>query len=444
MAAERSVRLEAAGILYRVYQTDAYADILIDNIRNQCSFSTQDCALLSELVYGTLRWKGRLDYSLRQVYHGEWKKLPVKIQVLLETGLYQIVHLDRIPDFAAIHETVQLVKKWADPHWTGTVNAILRRLANEHDTITLPSRSNNLVQAISVEYSHPAWLVEEWLKIFGPDRTEAICRANNEKPVLSLRVNRLKSRPSEVLKILSDKGFLVHPGKYLKEFLILSDGKGLFETDLFQKGAVTVQDESAGLAVRLLDPQPGEFILDMSAAPGGKTGYIVEQSANQANIIAMDHHFGRLQRMRKTLNRLGHNDVHMVYANAHYLPCKSVDKILLDAQCSGIGVLRKRAELRWRVRLDQIKKLTEMQKAMLDQAAKCIDAKGVIVYSTCTVMKQENQEIASWFIKKYPQFVIEPAYPWIADELVAEQGWVQSWPDRHNIDGSFAVRFKTE
>lgn len=440
-----SVRQEAAEILYRVFQKGAYADILLDDMRKKCSFSNPDSALLSELVHGTIRWKGRLDYWLKYVYHGSWKKLPVKIRILLELGLYQLVYLDRVPDFAAIHETVQLVRSWGGgSYWTGTVNAILRRLASEYAEIKFPNREKDAVYSISSEYSHPEWLVDEWVKSFGPDRAVSICRANNEKPIISIRVNCLKSDPFKIHRFLNDHGYFPVQGKFLNEFMSISNAKGLFETDLFQQGNFTIQDESAGLPVMLLNPKPGETILDVAAAPGGKTGYIIEKSKGRANIIAMDRHYGRLQRLSQTLDRLDHDVVHVIQADGRFLPLKSADKILVDAPCSGIGVLRKRAELRWRIHPDQFKILAKIQKAMLKEAAECIGKNGVIVYSTCTLIKQENQEIVSWFLKEHPRFVIEPADQWIPSDLVSDDGWIETWPDLHQIDGSFAVRFKKE
>ncbi|MFC1568614.1 16S rRNA (cytosine(967)-C(5))-methyltransferase RsmB [bacterium] len=441
MTAVCSVRHEAAKILHRIYHTDAYADILIDELLKNCSFSNIDRALLSELVYGSLRWRGRLIFLLEQTYHGKWNQLPDKVQIILQMGLYQLIYMDRIPDFAAINESVDLAKKWTHPKWSGTVNAILRRLSKTHATIALPDINQNPVKAIAVEYSHPEWMIDGWLKEFSLDRTKAICQANNVKPTLSLRVNKLKMDPLEIQKRLLDQGYAVQPGKFLDEFYSVSEPRGIFETELFEKGFFTIQDESAGLVSRLVDPKPGEIIFDMAAAPGGKTGHICELAGHKATVLSMDRHFGRLKRLRETLTRLGHS-AYIVQGDGNFPPIASVDKIIVDAPCSGIGALRKRADLRWKMTNDIVDTLVSIQKGLLQKAVQCVRPNGVIVYSTCTVIKKENRAIAEWFIKQNPEFIIESAKQWVPAQIVTDHGCIETWPDLHHIDGSFAVRFK--
>lgn len=435
-----SVRLEASKILYRVYVTESYADILLDDIIKHRSFTSQDRALLSELVFGVLRWRGQLDYILKSLYHGDWENLPVKIKIILELGLYQLLHLDRIPAFAAINEAVGITKTWATVKWSGTVNAILRNFHRDEKKIPFPDIYADPVKSIAVSWSHPEWLVQRWVSSFGIERTEAICQANNQKPDISVRVNILKANPKMVKKKLMGLGFQVNSGILFPEFLHISNGQGLFDTDLFHDGAISIQDESAGLVPKLINPQTDEIIVDMAAAPGGKTGYLTELSP-KARLIAIDRHYGRLIRLRETMQRLGH-PLQIIQADSRCLPIKKADKILIDAPCSGIGVLKKRAELRWRIQSDQIRSLTEIQKALLIQAVQLVKPGGIIVYSTCTTICEENQEMIYWFIKQYPQFVIEPASQWVPEKVTTSQGWIETWPDLHNMDGSFAVRMK--
>lgn len=442
MASAGKVRLEAVKILYRVLQNDAYADILIHETVKNRSFSYQDRALLYELVYGTLRWHGRLIYLLSHVYHGHWNRLNKKIQIVLALGLYQIIYLDRIPDFAAIHESVQIARQWGHFRWTGLVNALLRRLSKLHPSIELPDIRKNPVQGIAVRNSYPEWLVEDWINRHGIERTLSMCRACNEKPVLSVRTNILMNEPSQLSDSLHDLGYELIPGEFLREFFTIPEQRGLFETSIFKSGCFTVQDESAGFVSRLVDPKPDEIIFDMAAAPGGKSGHMAELSGNRALILSMDRHYSRLVPLRENVKRLGYKHVFMIQGDGLNPPVRQVDKVLIDAPCSGLGTLRKRPELRWKMNKEKIQELNQIQKQLLQNAVNCCSSDGIIVYSTCSVMKQENQEIAEWFLSTYPEFRIESAVRWNPRAIVNRKGWIETWPDIHRTDGAFAVRFK--
>ncbi|MBN1780717.1 16S rRNA (cytosine(967)-C(5))-methyltransferase RsmB [bacterium] len=432
----------AAEILFRVCRTQAYADILMTDRIGKSGLQHADRALVQELVYGVLRWKGQLDYILQEQYHGKWKKLPDKVRIVLEIALYQILHLDRIPGFAIVHEAVDMTKRWGMSPWSGLVNAILRHVPDDLSQVQWPVLSENPVRAISIRWSHPEWLVSKWLGKFEPDRVISICKANNEKSVLSIRVNTAHGDSGTIVESLKKMGYVVKPGLYLKEFFRIVNGTGLFETDPFLKGVITVQDESAGLAGRLLNPQDGDKILDMASAPGGKAGHIAELSMRRARILALDLYWDRLVRLKETIGRLDHKNVTIVHADAGNIPGREFDKILLDAPCSGIGVIRKRMELRWRIRQSQVDMLAGIQKKLLTQAVKALKPGGVIVYSTCTVLDEENQRVIDWFLEHNKKFDIEHGTAWIPENLVNGSGAVETWPDLHAIDGSYAVRLK--
>jgi 16S rRNA (cytosine967-C5)-methyltransferase len=210
---------------------------------------------------------------------------------------------------------------------------------------------------------------------------------------------------------------------------------------MFQEGLVTVQDESAGISVCLLNPQPGELILDMAAAPGGKTSYIYEMTQGKAEIVAMDRNRGRLNRLIDTFTRFEYPIREIIQGDGTACPVKSMDKILIDAPCSGLGVLRKKIELRWKMQESRIIDLSKLQKRMLAEAGNILKPGGVIVYSTCTTTTEENEAVVDWFLNKYQKFRIEPGHRWVPRELVHEKGWVKTWTDLHEMDGSFSVRF---
>jgi 16S rRNA (cytosine967-C5)-methyltransferase len=440
MAPVTAARKEAAKILYRVEKDDAFANILIHDKLNKNSLSAQDGALLHEIVMGTLRWKKRLDYILSRTIRDDWRQTQIKLKIILEIGLYQILYLNRIPVFAVINESVELAKTWGQPRWAGLVNAVLRRLSTISNDF-LWSDSDNRIERIAVNYSFPEWLISSWIQTIGEERTEKLCQINNEKAAITLRVNRLKSEKEPIVEHFKQQGYNVCECRYLNDYLKLQDAGDLFQSQMFQEGLVTVQDESAGISVCLLNPQPGELILDMAAAPGGKTSYIYEMTQGKAEIVAMDRNRGRLNRLIDTFTRFEYPIREIIQGDGTACPVKSMDKILIDAPCSGLGVLRKKIELRWKMQESRIIDLSKLQKRMLAEAVNILKPGGVIVYSTCTTTTEENEAVVDWFLNKYQKFRIEPGHRWVPRELVHEKGWVKTWTDLHEMDGSFSVRF---
>jgi 16S rRNA (cytosine967-C5)-methyltransferase len=440
MAPVTAARKEAAKILYRVEKDDAFANILIHDKLNKNSLSAQDGALLHEIVMGTLRWKKRLDYILSRTIRDDWRQTQIKLKIILEIGLYQILYLNRIPVFAVINESVELAKTWGQPRWAGLVNAVLRRLSTISNDF-LWSDSDNRIERIAVNYSFPEWLISSWIQTIGEERTEKLCQINNEKAAITLRVNRLKSEKEPIVEHFKRQGYNVCECRYLNDYLKLQDAGDLFQSQMFQEGLVTVQDESAGISVCLLNPQPGELILDMAAAPGGKTSYIYEMTQGKAEIVAMDRNRGRLNRLIDTFTRFEYPIREIIQGDGTACPVKSMDKILIDAPCSGLGVLRKKIELRWKMQESRIIDLSKLQKRMLAEAVNILKPGGVIVYSTCTTTTEENEAVVDWFLNKYQKFRIEPGHRWVPRELVHEKGWVKTWTDLHEMDGSFSVRF---
>ena len=444
MCAVSAARKEAVKILYRVEKDNAYTDILIHEKLKQRSLSARDKALMHEIVLGTLRWKKRLDYILSRAVRTDWRKIHVKLKIILEIGLYQMLYLNRIPVFAVINESVELTKNWGNPGWSGMVNAVLRHLSSVPDE-SLWSDSENRIERIAVNFSHPEWLVSRWIRTLGEERTERLCRINNGKAEITLRVNRLKSGKEAIARQLEQQGIAFSECRYLDDFLKLQNAGDLFQSSMFQEGLVTVQDESAGIPVHLLDPKPGELILDTAAAPGGKTSYIYEITQGTAKIAAMDRNRRRLIQLIDTFSRLKYCVPILIQGDGNACPVKTVDKILLDAPCSGLGVLRKKIELRWTMQESKIIELSRLQRRLLSEAVNILKSGGILVYSTCTTTTEENEEVVDWLLNQYPHLQIEPGQRWIPGELVHENGWIKTWPDLHDMDGSFSVRFiKTE
>jgi len=435
----------AVRIVDRVFRTGSYADILLDSVFRKNPVSEPDRALATELVYGTLRWWKFLDWVLGRVYRGEWEKVPEPVRRNCEIALYQILFLDRVPAYAAVDEAVEMAGEIQGGRWKAAVNAVLRTLIRRPELCRVPDEAGNGAERLSIIHSHPTWLVEKWIERFGEDRAESICRADNEKPGISLRINRLRSDRTAVVEELEERGIPSEPSRYLDEFISIRKAGDPSAFEGFRQGRFTVQDVSAGLVAHLLDPHPGESILDVAAAPGGKTTAVAELSGDRAVITARDIHAGRLRLVGENTARLGLLSVHTEAGdgrNAGKPPEARFDKVLVDAPCSGLGTLRRRPELKWRRKPEDIPALAATQTSLLEAAAGSLKPGGILVYSTCTVLEEENRCIVDAFLAAHGEFEVEDAGRFVPADCVSPSGAVETWPDTHGSDGSFAVRMK--
>ncbi len=432
----------AVAVLDRVFRTDGYADVILDAYLTEVDLSSRDRALASELVYGTLRWKKWLDYMLRHAYHKDWSEVPARVRLILEVGLYQILFLTRIPDHAAVNESVKAAFDEKGRAWGRVVNAVLRAIIRNPDLRTPPPVDENPVRAIAVRWSHPEWLVQRWIDTWGVERTLSLCRANNQRPRMGIRVNRMKGTKDDVLEAIRGCGLNAEPSDFLDAFFTLRKGGDLLRFPAFEDGLFSVQDESAGFVGKLMNPQRGERIIDLTAAPGGKAMHMAELAHDQLTIVAVDVHMNRVLKIRENQERLGLKSIHAVVADGRRFGGKAVDKVLVDAPCSGLGVIRKRGELRWRRKPGDIPKMVTIQKELLRSGAAMLQKDGILVYSTCTILPEENVAVANHFLQENPDFTVEKAHSFVDSRVVSPQGFVETWPDRHGMDGSFAVRFR--
>lgn len=432
----------AVTILDRVFRSDSYANILLDTYFKKYGYSPQDRALTTELVYGTLRWLGWLNWMLQQTYHGNWFKIPVIIQRIMEIGLYQILFLDKIPDYAVVNEAVKLANEEKGSVWGRVVNGVLRNIIRNPERLIPPSIEEDPVLAISARWSHPRWLVERWINQWGVERTRSLCQANNERPKMSIRINRLKTTREKMLDHLRSAGFNVEPSNLLDEFILIEHGGELTTWPLFSEGLFSVQDVSGGLVGRLVDPQPGECIVDLAAAPGGKSTHMAELGNDRVIVVAVDRHMTRIRKMQKNQKRLNLKGILPILSNGCHFAVKHADKVLVDAPCSGLGVIRRRGELRWRFRPEKISGLVDLQKSLLSAGASYVKPGGVLVYSTCTVLSEENEQIVDDFLRNQSHFMVEDARQFVNSTVVSGNGFIETWTDCHATDGSFAVRFR--
>ena len=437
-----TVRELALEILLRLERKEPDVSKILAEYRQQ--LKPVDKSLLTELVYGVLRWRGRLDWIIRQFTSG--KKLERKVSNILRLGVYQLLFLDKIPPYAAINETVELAK----PHRMrrNFVNAVLRQIQRERENIKYPDAAENPIFYLSTVLSYPEWLVEKWMKRYGFDWTSAFCEASNQVAPLSIRTNTLRLDRESLAARLKGEGVSVEYSEIVPEGLRLLEHPPLTTLEAYKQGLFQVQDESAMLVAHLLDPKPGERILDVCAAPGGKTTHIAQLMKNRGEILALDISAGKLALVAENCQRLGIKMVKTVKADARGISSSTVgkesfDRVLVDAPCSAFGTLRRHPDVRWRKTPEQIHALSELQFDILKNASNYVKQGGTLVYSTCTTEPEENEEVVSKFLSEFPPFQLESGaansvLSKIAN-LISNEGYIRSYPHLHNIDGSFAV-----
>jgi 16S rRNA (cytosine967-C5)-methyltransferase len=430
----------AIKILNRIERTDSYLDKLLDAELRSREIADVDKSLLAELVHGVVRWQGRLDWVLNGFTHGNFIKSEVNVRNALRVGLYQILFLNQVPQYAAVNEAVTFIKRIRGEKFAGFVNAVLRNIIRTLDGIHYPNPEEDLVQYYSVYYSHPSWLVKRWLERFGKEELEKLLIVNNSLPELTLRVNKLKTNPGEFLALLEKQGVPYQGSSFIDYFIKVKSLSGISQMNIFQSGLFTVQDESAALPVLLLDPKPGERVLDMCAAPGGKTTFIAELMQNQGVIIAVDKYNSKLNLIKTSCERLGISNVQLIEADSSEMELEPVDRVLVDASCSGFGVLRKKPDIKWKREQEDIPRLVKHQMSLLENGARLCKPGGVLVYSTCTTEPEENGSLITTFLKNHPEFSLENASNYVNKAVVTSEGYIETLPHRHHIDGSFGAR----
>jgi 16S rRNA (cytosine967-C5)-methyltransferase len=434
------VRGLAVKILNRVERTDAYLDKLLDHEMRNAELNGPDKALLYEIVHGVTRWMGRLDWILNGFYKGQFSKAIPNLKNGLRVALYQILFLDRIPDHAAVNEAVEFVKRLQGQKPADLTNAILRNIIRSKNAIRYPDPEEDLIGYLSAYYSHPSWMVKRYVERFGREDTEKLLIANNEKPYLTLRVNAIKSNVSEFKKLLDSVNLKYVPGRFLNEFIQLQNLTNINAWEYYAKGYFNIQDESAGLACRLLDVQPGMRVLDMCAAPGGKTAYLGSLMNNVGKIVAVDKYEARLKLLRANNERLGLTSVFTIESDAMDLEMEPFDRVLADVPCSGSGTLSKKPDIKWKKDVFDLKKMGEIQIKLLNKAAALVKPGGIVVYSTCSIEPEENFEIVKQFLNSHPNFKLGSAREKFAPEVIDENECVQTLPHKHQMDGAFAAK----
>lgn len=434
------VRGLAVKILNKVERTDSYLERLLDNEMRNSELGGADKALLYEITHGVTRWMGRLDWILNGFYKGQFSKAIPNLKNGLRVALYQILFLDRIPDHAAVNEAVEFVKKLQGQKPADFTNAILRNIIRSKTAIRYPDPEEDLVGYFTAYLSHPSWMVKRYIQRFGREDTEKLLNANNEKPYLTLRINALKATPEEFALLMNSVNLKFSQGNYLPEFFKLQNLTNITGWEYFTKGYFNIQDESAGLACRLLDVSEDMRVLDLCAAPGGKTAYLASIMKDKGEIVAIDKYESRLNLVRKNLTRLEVKSVRTVEADALEFADQQFDRVLADVPCSGTGTLSKKPDIKWKKNIFDIRANTELQYNILLKAASLVKVGGVVVYSTCSIEPEENFDLVKRFLENNPDFEFESAKDRFPPELVDANGCIQTLPHIHQLDGAFAAK----
>lgn len=435
------VRGLAVKILNRIERTDSYLDVLLDYELKISDLERRDRALLSEIIHGVIRWLGRLDYIINSFYKKNILNSSPDFRNNLRVALYQLLFLSRVPDYAIVNEAVEFIKNIYGDKSTGIVNAILRNIIRNKENILFPDRKCDFINYLSTFHSHPTWLIKRWLKRFGEEETEKLLIANNKIPNLTIRINNLKISNQELKSRLDADGIIYSTCKYFDNFIqIISSNKNIFDTEYFSDGLITIQDCSTGFACYALDVHPEHRILDMCAAPGGKTSLLSELLNNEGEIIALDLYEKRIEQMKNNFERLGIRNVKIIKADALEFQSETFDRILLDAPCTGLGTISKKPEIKWKRSLSDILNLSKVQNQLLEKGYELLKPGGVLVYSTCTIEPEENFNVVEKFLSKNSNCELLNLSQNFNQDVIDECGCVQTYPNKHKTDGAFVAK----
>jgi 16S rRNA (cytosine967-C5)-methyltransferase len=445
-----SAREVALDILTRVEQDNSYSNLLLNQMLQKHPLDRLDAGLVTEIVYGTIQRLNTLDYFLGRFVAKGVHKLEPWVRSLLRLSLYQIVYLERIPPHATVNEAVNIAKKKGHQGISGMVNGILRNAIRRKDELIIPP-DLPVIERIALLHSHPQWMVSRWITQFGEETAALICQANNNAPKTSARVNLLKHTTQEMIEILRQEGTEAGPSELSASAIIVEQGGNLAFTRWFKEGSITIQDESSMLVAEAVEPLLGMRVLDCCAAPGGKTTHLAEIMHDEGLIVACDVHPHKIMLIREQAQRLNLQAIETIQCDAVDLPLKyaeaSFDCILLDAPCSGLGVIRRKPDLKWSKQERQIADIASLQNKLLNAVHSLLRPGGLLVYSTCTMEYDENQGMIKRFLQQNPDYTLE-AFPkemlanTIALKSEAESGMLQILPHYYGSDGFFIARMR--
>lgn len=436
-------RYMAARIVYEITEKDAYANLALAKFLGASDLGKEDRNLVTEMVNGTVRMLKHLDWVLNLFLPSGIDRQHPWLRAILRLSLYQILFMEKIPSYAAVNDAVELTRRKINPSLARVVNGVLRNILRHRDEIKYPEDE---VAYLSVYYSHPEWMVRLWLKEMGREECIKMLSYNNTRPNISLRVNLLKLSRQELIEKLAAEGVLCKKGDLTCFDVEIEDMKIFLEaTDCYKKGYFYIQNPASMLAAPILAPEPGEMVYDLCAGVGGKSTHLAEIMKNQGKVIAFELYPHKIKLLKENSLRLGldiiEGKVQDILGLDEVVPA---DKVLLDVPCSGLGVLNRRADMRWKRKEKDIADLTVLQLKLLQKAGNMVKKGGFLLYSTCTVNQKENEEVIRAFLKDNYNFKLVSFADKIdffpldeKDRKKAHEGMLTIYPGKYNTDGMF-------
>jgi len=441
--------MQARETAYRILadvENGAYANIILDEYLRTQQLSVADRGLVTEIVYGTVKYRLKLDWIIGQLVKKS-AKLETGPRIILRLSLYQILFLERVPPSAVTNEAVKLAKKLFHAGVAGLINGVLRNYLRNPDQVIWPDSKKQPIEYLEVCFSHPRWMVARWLVRYGFAQTQKLCEFNNRPADLWIRTNTLRCSREDLFKRLTDEGCIVEKSRRIPTGLLLLSAPPLSRLLPFAEGLFTVQDESSMLVAHVVWPAPGQEILDVCAGPGGKSTHLAQLMENKGLIVACDVHEHRLRLIEDNARRLGVTIIKTVLADATKMAADheaKYDLILVDAPCSGLGVLRRRADSRWRKQEGDIHALAGLQKQIIENAISLLKVGGRLVYSTCTIEPEENEENIARIIREHPELRAVNLISYMPYEVETDEeklelgrGVRQYLPFADNMEGFF-------
>jgi 16S rRNA (cytosine967-C5)-methyltransferase len=420
-------------------------DLLSDAFKKHRTLTDLDRAFITELVYGTLRWQGKLDWVIQRFSTVKLERMERAILHTLRMGVYQLLFLTKTPHRAAVNEAVNLAKKLGRQEAAGFVNALLRRVIREGGTESLSAVQGDPQEILAVEEAFPLWAVKKLWALWGENETRAFCQASNQHARLTLRVNVLKTDRMSLMERMRKEGLSVSATAFSSDGVTIQNAPPVSKIPFLGSGIYQIQDEAAQLIAYLVNPKPGEKILDVCAAPGSKTTHLAQLMGNRGTIHALDINGQRLRLLRESCRRMGIRNVTVLKRDVtRALSCfegQKFDAILVDAPCTGWGTIRRNPDIKWQTGFQDISRLALLQQKILDSVAGLLKETGRLIYSTCTVYEEENEDVVSGFLRAKKDFCLDRRTCRFLDEtLFDHRGFFRTLPHRHKTDGFFGAR----
>lgn len=392
--------------LYDIDANGAYVNAALNNALRNSEFSAADRGFVTELIYGVVSNKTALDFVISKFSKIKMKKLSVWVLNILRMGIFQMYYMDRIPHSAACNEAVKLAGRYSHRSGSGFVNGVLRTFSREIDSFEFP-KSGDAVTDLSLVYSYPQWITKRLVETYGQEKCEELYKENQKSHDVAVRVNTLKIGAQELVKILEKEGIIAEPVQETPNALVIKNAFSIEKSDAYKKGFYSLQNISSQIAVSVLDPIPGDTVIDMCAAPGGKTCAAAERMENLGKIFAFDIFEHKIDLINASANRLGIDIIDGRVADSQNIQVELVekaDKVIADVPCSGLGVVHKKPDIKWHRQEEDIAELVKIQRSILENAAMYVKNGGELLYSTCTILEDENRNNVEWFLENHKEF----------------------------------------